>query len=63
MKYSETDYVADVKFDKDQKRKISDLIKKTETRYAIHSSLITTYGGQWKWEIQSIITAENLFAE
>lgn len=66
MKYSETDYVVDVKFDKNQKRKISDLIKKTETRYAIHLSLITTYGvseNAYSGEIQSIITAENLFAE
>ncbi len=66
MKYSETDYVVDAKFDKDQKRKISDLIKKTETRYAIHSTLITTYGvseNAYSGEIQSIITAEDLFAE
>ena len=64
MKYSETDYVVDAKFDRDQKRKISDLIKKTETKYAIHSTLITTYGvseGSYSGEIQSIITAEDLF--
>ena len=66
MKYSETDYVVDAKFDKDRKRKISDLIKKTETRYAIHSTLVTAYGvseNAYSGEIQSIITAEDLFAE
>ncbi len=66
MKYSETDYVVDAKFDRDQKRKISDLIKKTGTKYAIHSTLITTYGvseSAYSGEIQSIITAEALFAD
>ena len=66
MKYSETDFVVDAKFDRDQKRKISDLIKKTETKYAIHSTLITTYGvneSVYLGEIQSIITAEDLFAD
>lgn len=66
MKYSETDHVVDAKFDRDQKRKISDLIKKTGTKYAIHSTLITTYGASesaYSGEIQSIITAEDLFAD
>ena len=65
MKYSETDYVVDAKFDKDQKRKISDFIKKTGTKYAIHPTLITTYGVEenaYSGEIQAIITAEALFA-
>lgn len=64
MKYSETNYIVDAKFDNDQKRKISDFIKKTETKYAIHSTLITTYGvdeNAYSGEIQSIITAEELF--
>lgn len=66
MKYSETDYVVDAKFDRDQKRKISDLIKKTGTKYAIYSTLITTYGvieNAYSGEIQSIITAEDLFVD
>ena len=65
MKYSETDYVVDAKFDKDQKRKISDFIKKTDTKYAIHPTLITTYGVEetaYSGEIQAIITSEALFA-
>lgn len=65
MKYSEGEYTVDAKFDRDQKRKISDFIKKTETKYAIHSTLITTYGvsdSAYTGEIQSIITAEELFA-
>lgn len=65
MKYSEGEYTVDAKFDRNQKRKISDFIKKTETKYAIHSTLITTYGvsdSAYTGEIQSIITAEELFA-
>lgn len=65
MKYSEGEYVVDAKFDRNQKRKISDFIKKTDTKYAIHSTLITTYGvsdSAYTGEIQSIITAEELFA-
>ena len=66
MKYSETDYVVDAQFDRDQRRKISDLIKSTGTKYAIHPTLITTYGvseNAYSGELQSIITVEDLFAE
>ncbi|MGN0247124.1 MAG: ATP-binding protein [Lachnospiraceae bacterium] len=65
MKYSETEYMVDAKFDRDQKRKISDFLKKTETKYAIHSTLITTYGIQnnsYSGDIQSIITSDDLFS-
>lgn len=66
MKYSETEYMVDAKFDRNQKRKISDFVKKTETKYAIHSTLITTYGvsdSAYSGEIPSIITSEDLFAD
>lgn len=58
----ETEYMVDAKFDRDQKRKISE---KTETKYAIHSTLITTYGiedNSYSSDIQAIITADDLFA-
>ena len=64
MKYSESEYLVDAQFDRDQKRKISDFIKKTGTKYAIHSTLITTYGvvsNSYSQEIQSVITADDLF--
>lgn len=38
--------------------------KKTGTKYAIHSTLITTYGVEnnaYSGEIQSIITSDDLF--
>lgn len=64
MKYSETNYIVDSGFDKDIKRKISDLINKTGTKYAIHPTLITTYEvveNSYSMEIQSIITSSDLF--
>ncbi|MBO5534441.1 MAG: ATP-binding protein [Clostridia bacterium] len=66
MKYTESDYYADAAFDRAQKRKISDFQKKTGTKYAIHSTLITPYGvgsNAYSGEIQSVITAEDLFAD
>ena len=65
MKYSETDYYADAAFNRAQKRKITDFRKKTATKYAIHPTLITTYGlgnNAYSGEIQSVITADDLFA-
>lgn len=64
MKYSESDYVPDVAFDKAMRRKISDLKKTTKTKYAIHSTLVTTYEvgeSSYTGNIQSIITGEDLF--
>ena len=65
MKYSETDFYADAAFDRAQKIKISDFQKKTATKYAVHPTLITTYGltnNAYSGEIQSVITADELFA-
>ncbi len=65
MKYSETDYVVDAEFDRSQRRKISDFQKKTNTKYALHSTLITTYGvvsNSYSGDIQSIITSDDLFS-
>lgn len=64
MKYSESDYVIDVAFDRALRRKISDFQKKTKTKYAIHSTLITTYDvveNSYSGNIQVVITAEELF--
>ena len=64
MKYSESGYIVNAEFNRDQKRKISDFRKKTGTRYAIHSTLISTYEiepNQYAGDLQAIITAEDLF--
>ena len=64
MKYSDSDYVVDAAFDRNQRRKIGDFRKKTGTRYAIHSTLVTTYGVErnaYSDDIQAVITADDLF--
>ena len=64
MKYSDTDYIVDASFDRSQKRRISDFQKKTSTKYALHSTLITTYGvtdNAYSGELQAIITDDDLF--
>lgn len=64
MKYSESTYVPNLEFDKAMRRKISDLQKKTKTRHAIHSTLVTTYEveeSSYAGNIQSIITGDDLF--
>ena len=64
MKYSKTNYKVDAKFDKDMKRKISDFLIDSKSKYAIHPTLITTYGvveNAYSGELQSVITGEELF--
>ena len=64
MKYSESDYVPDLRFDKAMRRKISDLKKATKTKYAIHSTLVTNYDvgeSSYSGNIQSVISGEDLF--
>ncbi|MGN0907965.1 MAG: hypothetical protein ACI4NM_12530 [Bullifex sp.] len=46
------------------RRKVSDLITVTGTRYAIHPTLITTYGlaeNSYSSDIQAVITLDDLF--
>lgn len=65
MKYSESEYMADARFDRDMRRKISDFKKKTDTKYAVHPILITTYGledNSYSGGIQAVITADDLFS-
>ena len=66
MKYSGSDYVPDLAFDKAMRRRISDMQKATKTKYAIHSTLITNYkavDNSYTGNIQSIITGEDLFGK
>ncbi len=64
MKYSESGYMVDADFDKKQKRRMEDFRKKTGTKYALHSTLITTYPIEdtpYSGELQAVITAKDLF--
>ena len=65
MKYSESGFTVDAAFDRDQKRKAADFRKKTGSKAALHSTLITTYPVEetpYTGELQAVITAEDLFA-
>jgi hypothetical protein len=65
IKYSGSEYIITEKVDKSIRNKTSDFILSTGTRYAIHPTLITTYGlveNSYSDNIQSVITLEDLFA-
>ena len=65
MKYSESDYKVDADYDRDMRRKMEDFRRLTGTKYALHSTLVTTYGvtnSSYAGNIQAVITAEDLFA-
>lgn len=64
MKYSKSEYRVDAAFNKDMRRKISDFLIDSKTKYAIHPTLITTYGvveNEYSTELQSVITGDELF--
>ena len=64
MKYSQSDYIVTAAFHRDLNRKISDFKTKTGTKYAIHPTLVTTYGvlnNAYSGELQAVITADDLF--
>ena len=64
MKYAETEFMADADYDRAQQRKMSDFKKMTKTKYAIHPTLVTTYGvvnNAYAGNIQNVITSDNLF--
>lgn len=64
MKYADTEVVVDAVFDREQKRKMSDFRNKTKTKYALHFTLVTTYGvanNAYAGELQAVITSDDLF--
>lgn len=64
MKYAEDDYVVDAEFDRQMRRKIHDFKTVSKTKYAIHPTLVTTYGvmeNSYAENLQAVITAEDLF--
>ena len=64
MKYSQSEFIVTAAFSRDLQRKISDFRLTTGTRYAIHSTLVTTYGvanSAYAGELQAIISADDLF--
>ena len=64
MKYSDSEYTITEKVDCSIRNKIHDLVTATGTKYAIHPTLVTTYGlvpNSYAGDIQAIITMEDLF--
>ena len=64
-KLSEFDYSIDATFERAMRRKVSDFLKKTRTKYAIHPTLITTYGlveNSYSGTMQAVVIADDLFS-
>lgn len=64
MKYSDVEYTITKKVDESLRNKISDFKNATNTKYAIHPILITTYGlvnNKYSSNIQAVITLNDLF--
>lgn len=64
MKYSEREYTVTARTDADIRNKTADLAAVTNTKYAIHPILVTTYGvktNSYSGNLQAVITAEDLF--
>jgi len=64
MKYSNTHYAISKSFAESLNRKISDFVAITNTRYAIHSVLVTTVGvldNMYSGIVQNVIDLDDLF--
>lgn len=64
MKYASAPYLLTKKNDESMRKKISDLITDTGTRYAVHTTFITPYGLEknvYEGNVQSQIVADDLF--
>lgn len=64
IKYSQFEYIPSLEFEDDIKRKINDLSVSTNSKYAIHPTLITNNGlvnNTHSNVIQSVVTGEDLF--
>lgn len=65
MKYASSEYTVTAKVNESIQHKVSDLATVTKTKYAIHPTLVTTYGlinNSYAGNIQAVITAEDLFS-
>ena len=66
MKYAASEYTITEKVDMNIRQKLSDLRVSVGTKYALYPTLVTTYGlmeNAYAWNIQSVITMDDLFAK
>lgn len=64
MKFSDDDFTITAAYDKNLRNKISTFKEETQTRKALHLTLVTTYGlkfNEYAGRIQSCITMDDLF--
>ncbi len=64
IKYSIAEFVIDKKYDETLRTKKAALIRETQTRKAIHQTMVTTYGvkrNEYSGQVQSEVKMENLF--
>ncbi|HMR58512.1 MAG TPA: DUF234 domain-containing protein [Cyclobacteriaceae bacterium] len=65
MKYTSEKFVIDKRYDENLRNKRGAFRAETQTKKAIHTTLITTYGvkhNEYKGNIQSEVTMDDLFA-
>ena len=66
MKYALGEFTVTKQVDESLRKKVSDLYTATNTKSAVHKTIITTYGlaeNSYSGTIQSCVTAEDLFVE
>ena len=64
MKYSSSEYAVTAAVDEDIRHKIHDLVTVTRTKYAVHPTIVTTYGlvpNTYASNVQSVVTMNDLF--
>ncbi|MDY3143740.1 MAG: hypothetical protein SOW06_00025, partial [Succinivibrionaceae bacterium] len=64
MKYSTSEFAVTKSYDEVLRRKLSDFTLLSKVRYAVHMTLVTTYGltrNAYSGHIQSCVTAKDLF--
>lgn len=65
MKYSGSEYTVTEKVERSIRNKMHDLVQMTGTKYAVHLTLITTYGlaeNSYAANIRSVVVMDDLFA-
>lgn len=66
MKFSASEYALTKKDDEAMRNRINDIQLSTHTSFALHPTLVTTYGlrtNKYSGSIQSVITADDLFRQ
>ena len=66
IKFYKDEFIVDKSYDSILRNRVSILGKYLPKKYAVHSTLITTYGvkvNEYKWDFINVVTMDDLFAE